>query len=432
MTKDEILQTAFRVWGKTFYQTTSLTALASELGVTKQALYRHFKHKDLLLKAMGESVNDRFADFIRADYEACLKMGDLAEIELRMARISSDYFMKNRGDFFFMMVYLLENSEPQLNQNEQLRLRGINLPEICDADESLSYPSGIRLVMITVVFMIASFHSHTDKDGKTLSEELISMYLDTLEAQISAGLDLHIANFTCETYSRLEDAVRDCAFELVEDESHQKLLNAVARAMSDAGVCDVSMEMVAQRSGLSKSSLYSHFESREEMLKELFMTEVGRIASYTEKCALLSEAPEEQLYLAMMGIVVFLREKSDVLSVLDRLRTRRADFKNHRFGDKKPLALVYTIFSKIRRADGSLLVNERNTEWILFLIVHLLQCRPANMDYKNIPNESFRILFKFIAGGLKNSTVKYFPPSSVCNKVKDKNNERLFHAEGKA
>ncbi|MDR3302562.1 MAG: TetR/AcrR family transcriptional regulator [Spirochaetaceae bacterium] len=401
MDKNEILETAFRVWGKTFYQTTSLTALATELGVTKQALYRHFQHKDLLLKAMGEAVNDRFADFIRADYEECHKMNDIAEVQLRLTRVCSAYFMKNRGDFFFMMVYLLESSQPELSQSEQLALRGIRMSEICNANESLSYPSDIRLVMSTVVFMIASFHSHTDKDGKASSDELISLYLDTLEAQVSAGLDLPIAYFNDEIYKKLEEAVHNCALEPVEDESHQKLLNAVARAVSDAGVCDVSMEMVAQRSGLSKSSLYSHFESRGEMLKELFMTEVGRIAAYAEKCSLLSEAPEEQLYLAIMGIVVFLREKSDVLSILDRLRRRRTDFKKHRFDDKKPFALIYKIFSRIRRADGSHLVNERNTEWILFLIVHLLQCRPATMDYQNIPNESFRILFKFIAGGIK-------------------------------
>ncbi|MDR3325573.1 MAG: TetR/AcrR family transcriptional regulator [Spirochaetaceae bacterium] len=425
MTKNEILQTAFKVWGKTLYQTTSLTDLASELGVTKQALYRHFKTKDLLLKAMGEAVNDRFADFIRADYEACLNMDNLAEIELRLARVTSEYYMKNRSDFLFMMIYLFGSSEPELNQSEQLRVRGISIPALSDVNESLVYPSDFRLAMTTVMFMVATFHSHTEGNGddKGSSHEVISTYLDMLNAHIQSGLGLSVSHFTEETFLRLEEAVRDCGLDPVEDESHQKLLNAVASAVAVAGPWDVSMGMVAQRSGLSKSSLYSHFENREEMIKELFLTEIGRIASYAEKCSLLSAVPEEQLYLAIIGIVVFLREKSDVIHVLDRLKTRRANFKKRHCGKTKPPSPIYKNFSKIRRPDGSLLVNERNTEWILFLIVNVLQRRPADMDYLSIPNESFRALFNFIARGIKNAPVKYFHASSVCHNRNKNSNE---------
>ncbi|MDR0472401.1 MAG: TetR/AcrR family transcriptional regulator [Treponema sp.] len=40
MTKNDIIKAAFRVWGREFYQTASLSELALELGASKAALYR--------------------------------------------------------------------------------------------------------------------------------------------------------------------------------------------------------------------------------------------------------------------------------------------------------------------------------------------------------------------------------------------------------
>ena len=54
MTNDDIIKAAFKVWGRELYRTTSLTEIALELGVSKTALYRHFKDKDSILEAKYE------------------------------------------------------------------------------------------------------------------------------------------------------------------------------------------------------------------------------------------------------------------------------------------------------------------------------------------------------------------------------------------
>ena len=48
MNKDDIISAAFRAWGREGYRKMSLTDVASELGVTKPALYRHFGDKERL------------------------------------------------------------------------------------------------------------------------------------------------------------------------------------------------------------------------------------------------------------------------------------------------------------------------------------------------------------------------------------------------
>jgi AcrR family transcriptional regulator len=42
------------------------------------------------------------------------------------------------------------------------------------------------------------------------------------------------------------------------------------------------MEMVARRSGLSKSGLYAHFKNKQDMLNRFFITEFTRIANYAK------------------------------------------------------------------------------------------------------------------------------------------------------
>ncbi|MDR2783566.1 MAG: TetR/AcrR family transcriptional regulator, partial [Treponema sp.] len=69
MTREDIITTAFDVWGRQFYQSTSLTAIAQALNVSKPALYRHFRNKDDLLNAMYRYFFDVYAAFIKPFYD---------------------------------------------------------------------------------------------------------------------------------------------------------------------------------------------------------------------------------------------------------------------------------------------------------------------------------------------------------------------------
>jgi len=79
MTKVEVIEAAFKAWGREFYLNTSLSQVARELGVSKPALYRHFCSKQALLDAMTGHFFDDFADFIREGYEKALETGDSGE-----------------------------------------------------------------------------------------------------------------------------------------------------------------------------------------------------------------------------------------------------------------------------------------------------------------------------------------------------------------
>jgi AcrR family transcriptional regulator len=58
-TKENILQAALRLFAQDGYEAVSVSAIAAELGVTKPALYKHYKSKrdifDHIVERMAEA-----------------------------------------------------------------------------------------------------------------------------------------------------------------------------------------------------------------------------------------------------------------------------------------------------------------------------------------------------------------------------------------
>jgi AcrR family transcriptional regulator len=89
------------------------------------------------------------------------------------------------------------------------------------------------------------------------------------------------------------------------------------------------MDMVARRSGLSKSGLYSHFENKEEMLARLFLTELAQLLAYVEAGQEKASCAEERLYLAMIAGADYMRSRPEFLIAIDWVRLRNLNLGDH-------------------------------------------------------------------------------------------------------
>jgi AcrR family transcriptional regulator len=428
-TQGAILKAAFFVWGSTFYQKSSLSDLAAALGVTKPALYRHFKNKDVLMEAMSASFYDRFSDFIRADYENCVNGmdgGGQLELVLRLAFTFAEYFLRNRDDFIFMMVKAYGAKIPAFHFTTQLKNRGIDLFAARPPGDERAYPSVFQLTAATIFFMVARFHKQRRDDKKSYGspqknrpsqsegrmkgatgaaapeDELVFVFKGTIEKLVQKGLSLDREKIAALDCGALEALVKNCPPPSGDGGGiHEKLLHAVIAAIAEACPWDVTMEMVARHAGLSKSSLYSHFENRDEMIKRVFLDEVKRMEAYAKQCSLLSCEAGARLYLTVFGIVNYLNGRSDLIHVFDKLRTRKPAFKDCPEAEQKEMfKSLYEIFGHIKNENEMPLVGERETEWIMFLIInYLLPSVAARYGEVEFSDENFRRLFRFISGG---------------------------------
>jgi AcrR family transcriptional regulator len=399
MTKDEIIKTAFRVWGRECYLTTSLTKIAAELGVSKPALYRHFKNKQSLLNAMYESFFEHYSAFIRPGYEAALKTGDTWESLLIMMRTIVDYYARNAEAFIFSLTQVYGSREFR-NMGEEMRRRGIYVGKfLINGGEREPYPPLFQLIFISLTFWVALFHKdrlgEKGLSAKPPEEGDIRSLIDSLEARVVSGLGLSGDMIDAMDYGELEKKLPHDLLDTLEDGG---LLKAVSAAVAEAGPWKASMDMVARRSGLSKSGLYAHFKNKQDMIRQLFQTEFERLADYVEAGSRSSALPVERFYLIILSIVDYLRSRTEILIALDWLRTRRLNP-----GLEIPPRIYRVFFDmglSLPGQDWEPALAETNAQWILFLIINILMRLPEGMSFAELPNSGIRRLFRFIGRGI--------------------------------
>jgi AcrR family transcriptional regulator len=398
MTKAEIIKVAFKVWARQLYLNTSLSLVASELKVCKPALYRHFKNKQALLEAMTMHFCDDFTGFIRADYEKALKNIDGHEDASIMTRITAEYFARNVEIFIFLMIKLHDRQLDITYIVKQLQKRGINLAYSRHSGDFKSLE--MRLTYTTLIFFMAGFHSKANSLKNMPPEAAILNIIDIIGNIIGKGLGYDRGEIDNLDYKGLEKHIVGTINNIEDD----PLLKAVAGAVAEAGPWETSMEQVARRSGLSKSSLYGHFKNKQDMLHQLFMTEMGRIIDFAKQGIRQSAVPQEQLYLGIFSIVEYLRAKPDFLVALDWIRNRRISLKPGGNMDDKPPQIFQRLFEEInikplQNSEG--LTDEPwLSPWILFLIVNTLLQGKTRLVGKNMPNNDIRFLHRFLTLGI--------------------------------
>jgi len=410
MTKKEIIETAYKVWGREFYLNTSLSHVARELKVCKPALYRHFLNKNALLEAMTRHFFDDFAGFIQDDYERAIKTEDKSEGAFIFIRKITEYYAKNVDSFIFSMTILNDHKLDSFNMLEELCIRGIDMDYFHDSIKK-EYDCDklvMRLLFTTLTFYMANFHNMGNSLTNPPDEEAISKIIDMISVIIARGLGYNSTEINLIDYEKLESLVLGKLNNIDDD----PLLKAVAGAVAEAGPWDASMEQVAKRSGLSKSSLYSHFKNKQDMLHQLFLTESMRIIDFARHQIKQSEIPQEQLYLGIFSVAEYLRSKPDILVALDWIRNRKLNLTPTDHKHKGLLLWSLRLFEVIDitplQNEGSpfreISVGEKDnftiSPWILILIVKALMGKEPGHALGDVPNSDIRALYKFITLGI--------------------------------
>jgi AcrR family transcriptional regulator len=410
VTRTKIIEMAFRVWGRNFYQKTSLSQLASKLGVSKPALYRHFNNKKDLTDSMTEYYFDDLAASIKGDLEKALHTENTDEGIFIIIQSITGYFAKNVYALIFSLINIYDRNLDGHSISEQIKNRGADLKTlhlVIDKKYN-SNPVILQLILASLTFYMSYFHKKNDSLKKNPSEEKIQNVITEIYKIIEYGLGFTFD--TCELdFESLEKQVEGT----MQETEAEPLFKAVAEAVAEAGPWDASMDMVARRMGLSKSSLYGHFKNRKDMLRRLFISEFKRIIEFARMGISLSANSAEQLYLGIYSIALYLRSRPEVLIAIGWIRTRKLDL-----GKPESQMEIFRLFEDV---EISVLHNASDEDkqaashWILFLLINTLT-RGSGIDFMDDGNLSgntadeissgsgnntgLRVLYKFITLGL--------------------------------
>jgi AcrR family transcriptional regulator len=412
MTKTDIVRAAFRVWGRQFYQSTSLTQLARDLRVTKSALYRHFDRKEALENAMYEMYYDEYAAFLKPCYDKALSSADGDSALLILLRAMVAYYARDIDVFLFSLfqVYSKRNA---INVMKQLHERGIDIPKLRTMfTQNQVYPTQIQLLLASTTYWLAQFHRSCACLDTKPDDEQVNKLIVYIEENVTKGLGYEWATVARLDYERLEALARQSVklTPLVSGDGSavsnigERLLKAVASVVAEVGPWDASMDMVAQRAGMSKSGLYAHFRNKQDMLTQLFLREFDRIFVRAEAAMRLVDTVEEKLYMVIISIADYLRSHPEILIAMDWVRTRPLKM------DFSVPSRLYRIFAEFHFDEDrfSHVIEETNNDegryhipqWIVFLIVNTLIYRPIDMNFVDVSDENVRLLYRALTCGL--------------------------------
>ena len=398
MTKDEIISAAFRVWGCNYYRKTSLSQLAGELKVSKPALYRHFISKQALTAAMVQRFLDDFSSSIKADIDNAQTMEPDDGISAIIGSISG-FFGRNVHALIFSLMSFYDRNMDKFNVAEHLKERGADMEALQKIiiKKYAVRPSIIRLIFASLTFYMSHFHKMNNSLKNTPSPEDIQKIKLTICCLVKHGLGLTSDNAACQKapdFDKLEKQV----YQMPLNTDAEPFFKAVAEAVAEAGPWDVSLDMVAKKLGMSKSSLYGHFKNRKDMLRRLFVTEFKRIVEFAKQGIGLSSDSAEQLYLGIFSISVYLRSRPEILVAMDWIRTRKLNL-----GKPEKNMEIFRLFEDVEiepLRSAAEYEKQRASHWILFLLINILIHPETQETDKNDQNNSIRTLYKFIIFGL--------------------------------
>lgn len=361
----QIIDTAFAVWGEEFFSNTSLGTLAEELGMTKPALYRYFGSKDELLQAM----EDRFAELYRQvcrQVQARLRSGDFSERIHAYQEEFFRFFLTYYAYYRFAVIRFMPRNLASCSRMHEIRRCHEELFPARMLEHEFGWSAEQAPVVQRFIFSATTFLLN----GLNISggcfqtggpADPVAIHRQLLTEGMGRGVAL-------PDFAAVEQHTRVVPEELPEQD---RLFGAIAEVVGEVGLWEASLDKIARRAGMGKSSLYAHFQNRSEMLWLMIDRERKTMGELFLQRSAAAKSIAEQLYtyFALFGNYFSLR--TEVLAVMNWFRFQRYNITPPRRADEEMYR--YISFIEEAMAEGRLdtagLTPRETVMWLNYLII---------------------------------------------------------------
>ncbi len=355
-TKERIIQETLKLVAQKNFEDISLSEIAKRVGITKPGIFRHFKNKeDLLLQTENyyyDSVSLLLQEIHKNAKEECSE-GALYNILT---------YVLNHEEFFF---YLIKKTVADSSFEEKLKInlqqRKVNVETACNG-----HPSHIFATITIFFFVLQRF----DK-MKTLGE----LVVPSVEEYVK-----FILSFLNEGWKEIQplDPERkkelDQLSKINEEEfpEKNKFFSALAEVIVENGVPGVTIERMATKLGMAKSSLYSTFKNKEDLVTKLVKSQLLHMSTAINKRAFMVNTPSEVLYVQMKTQMEYFLHQEEIIPICGWLRLKAGD----QIAEIKPQLkegkdfweqLATTFPEDVMKFDATSLVS-----WISLLVISMI------------------------------------------------------------
>jgi len=313
--KQLIIDTAFKVWGDNFFYNTSLSSLADAMGISKPAIYRYFSNKEALVIAMKE-------DFI-FKYQSLLKKSnnyvftDINSILLEYTENSIRFFAENYNYYRFIFLKLFNQ------ERDIVRL----LDEVKDSEEHFAEPVLFESIGLTEIDALSLSGYIQSLGGFLLNQKLFSKKLftsseinkmtKTIRFISQYGLGDHRESKEIINYNNVE---LTSAISKEDILPYDRIFTAIAEVIAEKGVWEITMDSIAEKLEINKSSLYFYFENKDQMIKDVIERETEHLNSLIMERVVKFKNYKEQIYCIFHVMSSYFILKPSIFSIMNWLR----------------------------------------------------------------------------------------------------------------
>jgi|GEM_PF-2989987 len=319
-TKVKIIEAAFSFYTEPRYTDLSLSAIAAKVGISKTAIFRHFKNKEDLFSTMEQFLFDRTADNLRA-VQAQFGADCLHKTEgWRMLLEKTIFMLASHAEYiWFIKSIFVSHQNTDVMLFRELRKRGLDLYSGADVqisedgnrlrvDDPVIFFS-TKYVINTLFFIIgeAALH-HPEK----LDKDHVKEFAATVARMFEDGIYEKEDWLSVEQMAQIDSK---CCLDVNSLPPEDPVFVAISKVVRKKGIPHVTVESVAAELGLAKSSLYTYFSSKSEMMSNLIEKEISALVGYVGNAVKNITSPVEIDYGVIRAEMSFFKEHPSFIPV---------------------------------------------------------------------------------------------------------------------
>ncbi len=308
-TRERIIEAAFSFYRDYVFENVSLSKIASRVGISKPAIFKHFKTKDALIEAMDERVFSHLAAVLQ-ETQALFREGKRRDA---LALIIS-HLAGNREETFYLV-----STVPRLTVDTiivQLRGRGVSLfDNIFEHDGSLRDEKLYYITVFTASTFLCFLMFWFSSEGAAPagSGESIAVFTEKFNRLIQDGLGC------LEDIPDFESLESRCDEGMAAVKPLNRAFTALVAVIERNGIQGVTVEAIAGELGLAKSSLYSSFKSKEDMIRKLIEEELTNLYGSVLCNVRAFSSCGERVYILMRTSLCYFLDRPGIISIFQSL-----------------------------------------------------------------------------------------------------------------
>ncbi len=312
-TRNSILEAAFSFYNEPQFMNVPLSGIAGRAGITKAAIFRHFKSKE----ALFDSMRSRYFDDIRAALpDSAVEYPSLLE---RIVALINDH----KEYLFYTLYQYISDTSFEARMFVELEKRGVDLRSygICSGVSEnetriiiknlKKYYKLLYEIATTFFFLSSRFCNNESCPAGEFSSSLNKMF----EHGISGSEHLF-------SDKRKKEIDSWCSIKAEDMPQSNPFFDALSEVISRKGFPGTTVESIADELGLAKSSLYTYFRNKDELIVTLVERELLSLVNVVKLKTDAAASEDERGYVMMRTMLEYYLMRPSVVSVAAWLRMR--------------------------------------------------------------------------------------------------------------